>query len=451
MKVLRTTRSVCPTCLVDLPAEVVEDGGVVLLRKTCPEHGTAECLLSRHPWYYEALDRFFFAALGKPPRQRDYLVRMTERCNLQCPICLASASPVNRPPEVPDMTVERLREFMAKHRDGSLKIDLISAEPTLCPDLPAILREIRARGHIAALHTNGIRLADRAYLRSLREAGLDEVFLQMDGFDDEAYVRIRGAKLARNKVQVLENLEAEGVATSLVSVIMPRCNEAEIPKILEYARQKPFIREVMFLGTRALGAFREAEDLLMPDEVIDLVEQHTEGLASRREVFCFNKLYFALLGLLGVRKCLYVQHYMLVRGPEAYRPLGALVDWDTVEPILDDFPRAKSRLAWFLRLALALVRPQALAYLPDFLAMLLRLRFGWKLRKLPRRLLLLGYITACDPLNVDEAVSAYCGKGELAWDLGVHESGADANIARERLWLGARQRAGEGGCPGGGA
>lgn len=440
MKVLRSTVSVCPTCLQDLPAEVVEDGGAVYLRKTCPEHGMAECLLSRHPWYYEALDRYFFAAVGKPAPQRDYLVRMTERCNLQCPICLASATPVNRPPMVPDMTLARLRHFLAGHRDGKLKIDLISAEPTLCEDLPDLLREIRARGHIASLHTNGIRLADRSYLRTLVEAGLDEVFLQMDGFDDDAYMRIRGARLTRNKIQVLENLEAEGVATSLVSVIMPRCNEAEIPKILEFARERPFIREVMFLGTRALGAFREAEDLLMPDEVIDLVEEHTGGLASRREVFCFQKLYFALLGLLGVRKCLYVQHYMLVRGAERYRALGDLVDWTRVEPILDEFPTTKSRLLWFLRLALAMVRPQALPYLPDFLALLLRLRFGWKLRKLPRRLLLLGYITACDPLNVDEAVSRYCGKGELARDLGVHESGADANIARERLWEAARRR-----------
>lgn len=443
MKVLRATTSVCPTCLQDVPASVVEDGGAVLLRKTCPEHGGSECLLSRHPWYWEALDRYFFAALRKPPAQRDYLVRMTERCNLQCPICLASATPVHRPPVTPDMTVPRLRHFLAGHRDGSLKIDLISAEPTLCEDLPDILREIRAHGHIASLHTNGIRLADRAYLRSLVEAGLDEVFLQMDGFDDDAYMRIRGARLTRNKLQVLENLEAEGVATSLVSVIMPGCNETEIPKILEYAREKSFIREVMFLGTRALGAFREAKDLLMPDEVVDMVDAATEGIASRHEVFCFNKLYFALLGLLGVRKCLYVQHYLLVRGPREFHPLGDLVDWARVEPILDEFPTARSRWLWFLRLALAMLQPRALAYLPDFLAMLLRLKFGWKLRKLPRRLLLLGYITACDPLNVDEAVSRYCGKGELARDLGVHESGADANIARERLWAAARER-GEG-------
>ncbi len=255
---IRETSSVCPECLAELPARVVEEDGSVYLRKHCPQHGPSECLLSRHAWYYGALDRYFSAVMPREKvRQRDYLVRVNERCNLQCPICLASAADQGgAAPATPDMDLTRLCAFMDSRPPGSLKIDLISAEPTLREDLPEMLRAIKARRHISSLHTNGLRLAERAYLRTLKEAGLDEVFLQMDGFDDQAYMRIRGARLARQKLQILENLEAEGVATSLVMVVMPGCNEAEIPKVLEYARTRPFIREVMFLGTRALGYFR---------------------------------------------------------------------------------------------------------------------------------------------------------------------------------------------------
>ncbi len=440
---LRQTFSVCPECLEELPARVVEEDGSVYLRRDCPQHGPSECLLSHHAWYYGALDRYFCAVMPEEVPQRDYLVRVNERCNLKCPICLASAVDSGTPtPTTPDMDLGRLCAFMDSKPRGSLKIDLISAEPTLREDLPEILRAIKARGHISSLHTNGLRLADRAYLRTLKEAGLDEVFLQMDGFDDQAYLRIRGARLARQKVQILENLQAEGVATSLVMVLMPGCNEAEIPKVLEYARTRPFIREVMFLGTRALGYFRGNQELLMPDQVIDLVEETTGGLCPRSEVFHFQKLYFALLSILGVRKCLYVQHDLLIRGPEAYQNLSHFLHWPRVARVLDDLPRTRrtplARLGWLARLGMALLHPRGLTLLPDFLSLFLRLKFGWKLKRLPSRPLLIGYITACDPLNVDRTIGRYCGKGELSMDLGLHESGSEANIERERMWARAR-------------
>ncbi len=436
--VIRHTHSVCPICLRAVEARVVEDSGKVYLRKDCPEHGPSECLLSEHAWYYRALDKYFFAVMPPQVKQRDYLIRMTEKCNLKCPICLASAdNDPNAPPPTPDMELRKLIEFMDTHPRGSLKIDLISSEPTLCPDLPKFLTAIRERGHISSLHTNGIRLRDKAYLQSLKESGLDEVFLQMDGFDDDAYMRIRGAKLTKIKLEVLENLREVGVATSLVMVIMPNCNEHEVGKVLDYARTHPFIREVMFLGTRALGYFHESQDLLMPDQVIDIVNDET-GMCPRHEVFCFQKLYFALLSVLGVRKCLYVQHNLLIRDGEQYKAISDYVNWKRVEPVLDQLPYVPKttwgRLRWLVRLGISLISPQAFKLLPDFFSLFLRLKFGWRLKQLPFRPLLIGYITACDPLNVDRQVGNYCGKGEYANDIGRNESGSVANIERERLW-----------------
>lgn len=438
--VLRQTTSVCPTCLADIPARVVEIEGKVYLRKVCAEHGTSDCLLSEHAWYYGALDRYFFSVMRDAPRQRDYIIRITEKCNLQCPICLASADSASnaRPAPVPDMTLHRLCAMMDEHPNGTLKIDLMSSEPTLCPDLPDFLLAIKARGHISSLHSNGIRLLDKEYLRLLKRCGLDEVFLQMDGFDDDAYMRIRGAKLTAQKLQILRNLEEVGVATSLVTVIMPNCNEHEISKVLDYARDHKFIREVMFLGTRPLGFNRGNDAVLMPDQVIDLVERETGGLCPRLECLRFQKLYFALLSILGVRKCLYVQHNLLIRDQGRLRCISEFIDWKRVEPVLDELPhvpnRPWDRFLWLTRLGRAIVGTRALKLLPDFLSLFLRLKFGWRLRQLPFRPLLIGYITACDPENVDRQIGAYCGKGELANDIGFNESGSVANIERERRW-----------------
>ena len=445
-KLIRNTSSVCPVCLQDVPAQVAEKDGKVYLYKECPQHGSSQCLLSEHADYYAPLDRYFFAVMqDKELKQRDYLVRMTEKCNLQCPICLASAesNSSQAPPPVPDLQLEQLVAFMDRHKGRKLKIDLISAEPTLCHNLPQFLQEIRKRGHIASLHTNGIKLADLNYAKSLKEAGLDEVFLQFDGFDDEAYMRIRGARLTHIKLKTLKNLEDLGIATSLVMVIMPKCNEHEIGKVLDYAKNHTFIREVMFLGTRALGYFRESDSLLMPDQVIDLVYQQSGGLCSRKECFYFQKLYFALLSFLGVRKCLYVQHNLLIRYNKQFLPISNFINWEKVEQVLDLLPQAKTPLEkfmWFLRLGWSLTSLKSLKLLPDFFSLFIRLKLGWNLRQLPNAPLLIGYITACDPLNVDRKIGSYCGKGELAVDIGLHESGSEANIERERWWSNQTKR-----------
>ncbi|MGM9991611.1 MAG: radical SAM protein [Candidatus Bruticola sp.] len=446
LKIIRRTASVCPTCLRDVPAYTAENDGKIYLYKECPEHGLSKCLISEHADYYVPLDNYFFEVMqGKELRQRDYLVRMTEKCNLQCPICLASAdSNTNQaPPPIPDLKLEQLVAFMERNKGRKLKIDLISAEPTLCQNLPEFLNEIHKRGHIASLHTNGIKLADYNYAKSLKEAGLDEVFLQFDGFDDDAYMRIRGARLTHTKLKTLKNLQDLGIAVSLVMVIMPNCNEKEIGKVLDYAREHNFVREVMFLGTRALGYFRDSQDLLMPDQVIDLVHQQSGGLCPRQECFFFQKLYFALLSFLGVRKCLYVQHNLLIRSNKQFMSISDFVDWSRVEPVLDMLPQVQTifdKFMWFLRLGFSLLSLKTLKLLPDFFSLFVRLKLGWNLSQLPHAPLLIGYITACDPLNVDRQIGNYCGKGEIAVDIGMHESGSEANIERERWWSAQTRR-----------
>ena len=76
---LRSTSSVCPDCLREVSARVVEENGRVYLRKDCPEHGASECLLSEHAWYYRALDKYFFSVMPEQVKQRDYLITTLER------------------------------------------------------------------------------------------------------------------------------------------------------------------------------------------------------------------------------------------------------------------------------------------------------------------------------------------------------------------------------------
>ena len=46
MQLIKTTLSVCPTCLLQVPARVYERDGRVYMDKTCPTHGRDEALLA---------------------------------------------------------------------------------------------------------------------------------------------------------------------------------------------------------------------------------------------------------------------------------------------------------------------------------------------------------------------------------------------------------------------
>jgi uncharacterized radical SAM superfamily Fe-S cluster-containing enzyme len=427
----------CPSCLRCVPAEVREEEGEIRLVKHCHDHGESKVFLSAHPDYYKDLNRFYFGVMPDSRPQRDYILRLTERCNLDCPICLAGANQNI----LADLKLDEIRSLTRRFRNT--KFDLMGCEPTLMDDLPEILRIISQSGNIAALHSNGVLLDDLEYVRRLKEAGLDELHLQFDGFDDRAYEIIRGKPLLASKLKVMENLEKLDVPVDLVMTVLAGVNEKEILPVLEYGIKHPNVKEIFFLGCRMLGraAGRFESSQLLPDQVIDLLDKATGGRIARDDVRRFQKLYFTLLSVFGVRKCLYIQHYLLMRGKDGeYRRIDDFLDTRRLEKALERYRErcgAGRRVAAF-RLLLeslpSLLTPKMLPLMGEFAALTLMMAMGFNLRRVKRRSVLLGYITACDPQIYDAAVSANCGKGEISSDLGIQESGAMANVLREHRW-----------------
>ncbi|MCB9791178.1 MAG: radical SAM protein, partial [Alphaproteobacteria bacterium] len=379
------------------------------------------------------------------------------RCNLSCPICLAKANTE----DTPDLDLSGLADLLSQRR--GLKIDLMAAEPTLRPDLLDWVRAVKAQGHIAALHTNGIKLADPAYVAQLAAAGVDEVFLQFDGFDEDANQALRGARLLDRRMRALANLRAAGIGTSLVVVIAGGLNEAQIGETWRFALrpENDHVRELLFLGLRLLGSARDRlkqgelsveRAALMPDDLIELATQQVPGV-TRERVRQFNKGYFAMLGALRLRKCLYIQHYLVARRPGGASPVHEWLDLERLEAIAERYRadvRAGHRLAR-PRLAAGLARlglgPNARGLARELWTLQELLRDGMNLSKVPEKLLLIGFITACDPANFDAQVAQGCGKGELSVDGGFEESGAVANLLREQRFEASDRRPGRPGGP----
>src|SRR5271165_3389585 len=118
--------------------------------------------------------RMFARAMQSPSHPILAQIVPIRRCNLDCSYCNEYDKVSNPVPlDVMLRRIDRLGEL------GTTIITLSGGEPTLHPDLDAIIRRIRARGAIATLITNGLLLTPEGIGR-LNRAGLDYLQISID-------------------------------------------------------------------------------------------------------------------------------------------------------------------------------------------------------------------------------------------------------------------------------
>ncbi len=301
-RILSITESLCPVCLQRIGAERVAEGDAVYLRKTCAAHGTFKTVIwrgldsyaawgagsrsvARPPVCGSEVDRGCPFDCGLCPDHRQHtccvVLDVTERCNLACPVCFASAgTAVARPDPTADEIVARCRRLL--EIGGPFNLHLSGGEPTVRKDLPEIVRRVRALGFTYfQLNTNGVRLAiDRDYAQELKEAGLTCVFLQFDGIDDEVFRVIRGKPLLETKLQAIANCGRHELGVVLVPTLVPGVNTGQIGGILSEAiRLAPAVRAVHFQPVSYFGRYpagRTDADRITIPEVLRLIEVQTQ-------------------------------------------------------------------------------------------------------------------------------------------------------------------------------
>ena len=300
-RILAETESVCPVCLKRIPAERVSVGDEVFLDKTCPEHGYFRTVIWRGtpsyaPWHVPKLpsrppvcatkvDKGCPFDCGLCPEHRQHsccvLLEVTQRCNLICPVCFASAQGADSDPSL--RNVETWYQMLLD-AGGPYNIQLSGGEPTVRDDLPEIVALGRSLGFdFIQLNTNGLRLAgDSAYLKRLKEAGLSCVFLQFDGTNDAIYETIRGTALLDKKKAAIARCAEEGLGVILVPTLMPGINTQNIGSIISFAvNNMPAVRGVHFQPISYFGRYPKRpsnEDRITIPEVIRSIEQQTNGL-----------------------------------------------------------------------------------------------------------------------------------------------------------------------------
>ncbi len=97
-------------------------------------------------------------------------------CNLRCPFCHNALLVLPQAVEPPRITQDELFTFLQKRRGKLDGVCITGGEPTLYPELPQLLRQIRELGFLTKLDTNGTH---PQLLRKLLDEGLVD-YVAMD-------------------------------------------------------------------------------------------------------------------------------------------------------------------------------------------------------------------------------------------------------------------------------
>ena len=274
-EILHETESLCPVCLKKIPARYERIDGKAYMLKTCPEHGDFKVLFWRDADMYErwmrqgihapAKDRGKPEKLGCPydcglcDEHRSgtctSILEITYRCNMNCAVCFADANAESFEPDIEHIG-RMYAAALGSNRFCSVQIS--GGEPTVRDDLPEIIKLGKDMGVVhLQVNTNGLRIAnDIEYLRAMKDAGLDLIYLQFDGLDDAIYREIRTRDMLDIKLRAIENCEKLGVGILLVPVVIPGVNLHRIGEIVEFAKAHiPTIKGIHFQPVSYFGRF----------------------------------------------------------------------------------------------------------------------------------------------------------------------------------------------------
>lgn len=151
------------------------------------------------------------------------------KCNIGCIFCYYRDSL-----ESGNRGFDRIRKDLLYARNhGILEVDFSGGEPTIHPDLPRLISEAKRIGiERVCIITNGWRLADRGYLKALKEAGLDEILFSLHGSSQRIHDRLTDTPGSFSRIiRALEYSKEEGLDIRTNTVV----NRLNLEDLVELA------------------------------------------------------------------------------------------------------------------------------------------------------------------------------------------------------------------------
>ncbi len=276
-------RAVCEDCRKLVPAEHVAREGRVYIVKHCPDCGATEAMVSsdaatwqskRELWRYDPAKarecRMNCRTCAQEHGSRMVFLNVTNRCNMNCPICIANIPGMGFEFHPPVEYFERVLDGLSK-MDPKPTVQLFGGEPTVREDLFDIIRMARERELRVRIVTNGLRLADDEFCRRLCEAQVP-VLVAFDGRDPEIYARMRKNRPAyAKKVAALQNLRKYSTRKHTIMCCVARgINDKHMRDLVEFCHEsRDFIGHLHLIpltenweeGTFETGVMTTIEDV----------------------------------------------------------------------------------------------------------------------------------------------------------------------------------------------
>jgi 7,8-dihydro-6-hydroxymethylpterin dimethyltransferase len=270
----RKTDSLCPRCVSEvrsqilsgeadwkvliegrpgeIPAEIVEEDGRILMRKDCSLHGRFEDVMSTDPAFFKRLESMYpgrdfvipkdglhehGTSSIKYGRGAVLTIDLTNRCNMMCDPCFMDANQVGYVHELEWEEVQKLLDDAASIKPRrQLSVQFSGGEPTLSPHFLPAIRYARQLGYFSVqCATNGIRFAqDEQFAKDAAEAGLRFAYLQFDGVGNEHNQHRKVGNLYDVKLRAIENLHKHGVDVTLVVTIVNSINDDQVGDIIRF-------------------------------------------------------------------------------------------------------------------------------------------------------------------------------------------------------------------------
>ena len=206
-------------------------------------------------------------------RSIEYLrISVTDRCNFRCLYCMP-AEGLPWLPKAEILSYEEIAEVVSQLAPlGLRRLRITGGEPTIRPNLEALIRLLRAVPEIEdiALSTNGARLLELAH--GLRAAGLDRINMSADSLRPDRIAKIARRNLGFDPVTSALAAERAGIAPIKINVVVMRSiNDDEIEDFARLTLDHPW--HVRFIELMPVGEMSGLtwEHIVPSDEVLSRI------------------------------------------------------------------------------------------------------------------------------------------------------------------------------------
>lgn len=236
--------------------------------------------------YATLVGRFLKAKYLGAPLTANF--KVTERCNLTCPMCGIPRFGDRRK----EMGVPEIRDAARKLAELSIaRVVVTGGEPMLRDDLEEIVAALTAEGIVVTLLTNGT-LSSRARMKRLIDAGVQALGVSLDTLDEGWEDRFCGKEGTWQKAYeaLVDGVELLGTGLVYAMCTVTRENLEEVPRLVDFVEREigaftvvnPANIPATEADARRLSIF--APELLVPEQERARVDAvYAELLAMKKK------------------------------------------------------------------------------------------------------------------------------------------------------------------------